>query len=165
MYCISFSFNRFTRLLIVSPWSNDSKWQMRQNMTKHKSLFSIILKVSFATKITLSEIDYGLFPQNHLLHTRRWSILQKIWKYGERPFYPEKSTDNFNYINSKVLHSTEVAWFSTVHCTDKYSSVPNKRAVLNKRAGWNFTQNTKKSAAWKLAVLFIITETLFTLSV
>ena len=44
-----------------------------------------------------------------------------------------------------------------------YSSVPNKRAVLNKRAGWNFPQNTKKSAVLKLAILFTITETLFTL--
>ena len=38
-----------------------------------------------------------------------------------------------------------------------YSSVPNKRADLNKRAaGWNFAQNTKKSAGWKLAVFVFI---------
>ena len=34
---------------------------------------------------------------------------------------------------------------------------------MNKCAGWNFAQNTKKSAGGKLADLLIITETLFTL--
>ena len=34
----------------------------------------------------------------------------------------------------------------------------DKRAVLNKRAGTNFAQNTKNCTGWKLAVLFMTTE-------
>ena len=40
----------------------------------------------------------------------------------------------------------------------------NKRAVLNKRAEWNFAQNTKRVQR-ENGQFFIITETLFNLSV